>query len=58
MSNTEAREALATKADLVDLQTDLEIALHKQTASIIKWFAGAVLAQTVILATIMKMFVT
>ena len=47
---------LVTKADREIVKADLEIALEKTKAEIIKWVAGMLVAQAVVIATLVKLF--
>ena len=47
---------LVTKADPEIVKADLEIALEKTKADIIKWVAGMLVVQAVVIATLVKLF--
>ena len=49
LTKTEAKETLATKSDL-------EVALHTQSSTLIKWFTGVMIAQTAVLIGLMQLF--
>lgn len=48
-------EQLATKKDLAILKSELETAISKTKADIIKWVAGMLVAQAAIVATLVKL---
>ncbi len=48
-------DKIATKRDLIDVETRLEVKLAETKADILKWVAGLLLTQTAVIAALVKL---